>query len=170
MTQQPTEHAEQVAFVARCRREGITVIMIENSLQFPIQLVLNIIRPFVTTIQLKKIEIGINKLLSILTNKRYAQGMLKGAPDLFIPEYKLFIEMKRRDGGVVSESQKKVHKILRELGYKVEICNGAAVAWQVVDKLRKCRKNNITDNCSNCGYQYECDNFDQREADYYDNK
>lgn len=33
-----------------------------------------------------------------------------------------------------------------------------------------CKKNNITDNCSNCGYQRECDNFDQREADYYDNK
>lgn len=132
----PSEHAEQVAFVARCRREGITVIMIENSLQFPVNLVLNIIKPFVTAIQLKKIEIGINKLLSILTNKRYAQGMLKGAPDLFLPVFKLFIEMKRRDGGVVSESQKKVHKILRELGYKVEVCNGAAMAWLAVEKER----------------------------------
>lgn len=136
MSNQPTEHAEQVAFVARCRREGITVIMIENSLQFPVNLILNIIKPFVTAIQLKKIEIGINKLLSILTNKRYAQGMLKGAPDLFLPAFKLFIEMKRRDGGVVSESQKKVHKILRGLDYKVEVCRGGLEAWQAVEKER----------------------------------
>jgi len=132
----PSEYEEQVAFVTRCKRENITVIMIENSLQFPVNLVLNIIRPFVTSVQLKKIEIGINKLLSILTNKRYAQGMLKGAPDLFIPQYKLFIEMKRRDGGVVSESQKKVHKILRQLDYKVEVCYGALNSWQVVEKER----------------------------------
>lgn len=133
---QPTEHAEQVAFVSRCRREGITVIMIENSLQFPVNLVLNIIRPFVTSIQLKKIEIGINKLLSILTNKRYAQGMLKGVCDLFIPQYKLFIEMKRRSGGVVSDKQKNVHDILKSYGYNVEVCNGGLKAWQVVEALK----------------------------------
>ena len=44
--------------------------------------------------------------------------------------------MKRRDGGVVSESQKKVHKILRELDYKVEVTNGAVCAWAVVEKER----------------------------------
>lgn len=32
-----------------------------------------------------------------------------------------------------------------------------------------CKKDDITDNCSNCGYQYICYNFDQQECDYYDN-
>lgn len=34
----------------------------------------------------------------------------------------------------------------------------------------RCKKYKITDNCSNCGYQRECDNFDIQEATYYDNR
>ena len=119
MTQQPTEHAEQVAFVARCRREGIFVFSIPNG-----------------------VNLSDSKQRFAEIEKLKAEGMVPGIPDLFIPQYKLFIEMKRRDGGVVSESQKKVHKTLRELDYKVEICNGAARAWQVVERERERGKNN----------------------------
>ena len=110
---QPSEHAEQVAFVQRCKRENIFVFAIPN---------------------------GVNLLDSKLRfaeiEKLKAEGLVKGIPDLFIPQYKLFIEMKRRDGGVVSESQKKVHCTLRSLGYKVEVCYGAKNAYDVLNRER----------------------------------
>ena len=124
MTQQPTEHAEQVAFVARCRRENIFVFSIPNGV---------LIEDDEDDKKFAK-KPKYDKYAQI--NKLKAEGMTAGIPDLFIPQYKLFIEMKRRDGGVVSESQKKVHKILRDLGYKVEVTYGAQCAWQAVEKER----------------------------------
>lgn len=109
----PTEHAEQVAFVARCRRENIFVFSIPNG-----------------------VNLSDSKQRFAEIEKLKAEGLVKGIPDLFIPQYKLFIEMKRRDGGVVSESQKKVHKTLRGLGYKVEVCYGGLNAWQAVERER----------------------------------
>ena len=109
----PTEHAEQVAFVARCRRENIFVFSIPNG-----------------------VNLSDSKQRFAEIEKLKAEGLVKGIPDLFIPQYKLFIEMKRRDGGVVSESQKKVHKILRGLDYKVEVCNGAKQAYDVLNRER----------------------------------
>lgn len=120
----PSEHAEQVAFVARCRRENIFVFSIPNGIMIDDD---EDDKKFAKSPKYDKYA-QINKLK--------AEGMTSGIPDLFIPQYKLFIEMKRRDGGVVSESQKKVHKILRQLDYKVEVTNGAAVAWSVVEKER----------------------------------
>ena len=134
---EPDEKAEQKALILRCAAEKVLVISIENSLQFPITAVLDIIRPFVNYRQLKTIEISLNKLMAILTNKRYSQGMLKGCPDLFFPLFKLFIEMKRRNGGVVSAEQLAVHARLRQCGYTVEVCHGALSAWQVVSELRR---------------------------------
>lgn len=130
------EQAEQKALVMRCHMENITIISIENSLQFPIAAVLNIVRPYVNSAQLDKIKISLNRLMGILTQKRYAQGMLKGVPDLFIPAYNLFIEMKRREGGVTSLEQDKVHELLRQYGYKVEVCHGAKNAWETICKER----------------------------------
>lgn len=130
------EQEEQKALVARCQMEGITIISIENSLQFPVSAVLDIIKPYCKITAINSIKERLNKLMATLTNKRYAQGMLKGCPDLFVPEYHLFIEMKRRDGGVVSSEQQKVHKILKKYGYKIEICYGAKEAWQAIEKER----------------------------------
>lgn len=131
------EQEEQKALVTRCQMEGITIISIENSLQFPISAVLDIVKPFVKTSQLDIIKTQLNKLMGILTNKRYSQGMLKGCPDLFIPEFNLFIELKRRDGGVVSAEQQACHVKLRSFGYKVEVCHGAKEAWQAIENERK---------------------------------
>ena len=130
------EQEEQKALVRRCGMEGIMVIGIENSLQFPINAVLDIVRPFVTFTVLEKIKIGLNRLISMLTQKRYSQGMLKGCPDLFFPDFKLFIEMKRRDGGVVSAEQLKAHEMLRQRGYKVAVCHGAKEAWTAIETER----------------------------------
>ncbi len=117
----PSEYAEQVAFVVRCRRENIFVFSIPNGV---------LIEEDEDDKKFSK-KPKYDKYAQI--NKLKAEGMCPGVPDLFIPQYKLFIEMKRRDSGVVSESQKKVHKILRGLDYKVEVCNGAKNAWQVVE-------------------------------------
>ena len=131
------EQEEQKALVTRCHMEKITIISIENSLQFPINAVLDIVRPYVNISAIETIKNRLQKLMSMLTNKRYSQGMLKGCPDLFIPEFNLFIELKKRDGGVVSAEQLKVHKILRSYGYKVEVCHGAKEAWQAIENERK---------------------------------
>ena len=131
------EQEEQKALVTRCQMEGITIISIENSLQFPINAVLDIVKPYVSLADMETIKIKLQKLMSMLTNKRYSQGMLKGCPDLFFPEFDLFIELKRRDGGVISTEQFKVHKLLRSYGYKVEVCHGAKEAWQVIENERK---------------------------------
>ena len=60
-----------------------------------------------------------------------AEGVKAGVPDLFLPVPKgefhgLFIEMKRLAGGRVSDEQKDWIRMLREQGYRVEVCKG----WQ----------------------------------------
>lgn len=130
------EQEEQKALVTRCKMEGITIISIENSLQFPVLAVLDIVKPYVKITALESIKTRLQKLMSMLTSKRYSQGMLKGCPDLFLPQFDLFIEMKRRDGGVVSAEQIACHEKLRSYGYKVEVCHGAKEAWKTIEKVR----------------------------------
>ena len=133
------EMDEQKALVTRCHIENITIISIENSLQFPIEAFIAIVQPFVKMAALPEIERRIKKLISLLVNKRYSQGMLKGVPDLFLPQLKLFIEMKRRNGGIVSLEQQKVHKLLSDFGYTVKVCHGAKEAWESIQEERaKC--------------------------------
>lgn len=53
-------------------------------------------------------------------------GVLAGVPDLFIPHaakfcHGLFIELKSKNG-VLGLNQKEIIKILKESGYRVEIC------------------------------------------------
>lgn len=67
-----------------------------------------------------------------------AEGVLKGIPDLCIPYprgpfHGLYIEMKRRKGGVVSPEQMATIEALRGLGYCVEICRGADEAIRVLN-------------------------------------
>jgi hypothetical protein len=66
-------------------------------------------------------------------------GVLRGAPDLLIALVRkewpgLFIEMKRVKGGVVSPDQKIVHQALRSAGYKVEVAQGADMAWEIFEE------------------------------------
>lgn len=131
------EQDEQKALVTRCKREGIMIVSIENSLQFPKALMLDAVRHYVTATQLKAVEGKLNRLLAILTEKRKSLGMYIGFPDLFFPDFNLFIELKRRDGGVVSKEQEQCHKELRKRGYKVEVCFGAAASWKVIQRERE---------------------------------
>ena len=65
-----------------------------------------------------------------------AEGMLAGAPDLFIakpvkPYHGLFLELKT-EKGVVSEAQKRVQIALKESGYRVTTVHGFEEAYDAV--------------------------------------
>lgn len=67
--------------------------------------------------------------------KLKASGLSKGFPDLevFIGNGKsLYIEMKRKKGGVVSEEQKKWIDWLNGNGYSAKVCHGADEAIEYV--------------------------------------
>jgi hypothetical protein len=65
------------------------------------------------------------------------QGVVRGIPDLFIPAWKTFVELKRVDGGVVSKEQEKVIDYLRRVGYTVLVCKGATDASiQLLETLK----------------------------------
>lgn len=70
-------------------------------------------------------------------------GAVKGFPDLFLPipleSYPglyhccgLFIELKRRHGGVVRQEQIKINALLRAQGYAVNVCRGADEAIECI--------------------------------------
>lgn len=57
--------------------------------------------------------------------KMKATGQVPGIPDLFVPELKLWIEMKRIKGGVLSADQKRIISYLEGVGYCVIVAKGA---------------------------------------------
>lgn len=57
-----------------------------------------------------------------------AEGVVAGVPDLFVPEWRVWVEMKRTKGGSLSESQKDWIRYLRSVGHDVLICRGAVDA------------------------------------------
>lgn len=66
--------------------------------------------------------------------KLKAEGVSAGVPDLFIPEILTWVEMKRADGGVVSDAQENWHTYLRGLGHRVIVAHGLEDAKkQVID-------------------------------------
>jgi hypothetical protein len=54
-----------------------------------------------------------------------AEGVSSGVPDLFIPEWSLWVEMKRIKGGTLSAEQKKWAEYLESVGYCVIVGKGA---------------------------------------------
>lgn len=71
--------------------------------------------------------------------KAAATGLQKGMLDLFYPMprkgfHGLVIEMKRLQGGVVSEWQKYWIDVLRFFGYRVEVCRGYDAAIKVLEE------------------------------------
>jgi hypothetical protein len=107
----PTEHAEQVSLINWFR------------LQYP------------------------NILIFAIPNGEYrdprtasrlkAEGVTAGVPDLFIPEWRLWIEMKRSKGGSVSKEQKAMHEHLKLIGYQVIIGKGFADAKEKIEAFIK---------------------------------
>lgn len=62
-----------------------------------------------------------------------AEGVSKGVPDLFIPAWRLFIEMKRSNGGRMSAEQKDWKRYLEEYEYTVFVCHGFEAAKKEVE-------------------------------------
>lgn len=61
-----------------------------------------------------------------------AEGVTPGVPDLFIPEWGVFIEMKKRSGGRVSAAQRDWLRYLNSVGYHAFVCAGADDAMHIL--------------------------------------
>jgi hypothetical protein len=94
----PLEHDEQVAFVTLFGRlyPTVRILAIPNGTRANIR----------AAIKAKK------------------EGVSAGVPDLYIPAWKLWVEMKRRKGSTTSAEQKNWHEYLRGIGDKVIIGKG----------------------------------------------
>jgi hypothetical protein len=95
----PTEHEEQREFVKWFRQthKGVRIFAIPNGG----------VRSITTATRLK------------------VEGVCAGVPDLFIPEWLMWVEMKRQKGGVVSPEQTDWIAYLRGVGHIVLVCKGA---------------------------------------------
>lgn len=105
-----SEHDEQVGFVQwfRDRFPGVLIIAIPNGGR----------RDMATAKRLK------------------AEGVVAGVPDLFVPEWLLWIEMKRAKGGRVSADQRALAARLEGMGHRVIIGHGANDASRKVIEFR----------------------------------
>ena len=72
--------------------------------------------------------------------KLKVEGVVSGIPDLFVPEWKLWVEMKRTKGGVVSAEQQGMIDYLQSVGYRAIVCKGAEDAKaQILEILNEKR-------------------------------
>lgn len=72
-------------------------------------------------------------------SKLISEGMLAGAADLFIPKLKLFIELKRVDGGVQSPAQLKFNSYINtETDLECIFCNGYETALAAIKERISC--------------------------------
>lgn len=65
--------------------------------------------------------------------KLKAEGVSPGVPDLFVPQFNLWVEMKRVKGGRVSPDQHDWIKYLTEIGNTVLVCKGHEHAIEQID-------------------------------------
>ena len=67
--------------------------------------------------------------------KMKATGQVRGVPDLYIPEWAMWIEMKRQKGGSVSIEQKDWHQYLISIGHTVIVAKGFEDAVSKLQRL-----------------------------------
>lgn len=65
-------------------------------------------------------------------------GVKAGIPDIFLPlatktSHGLYLELKRKTGGRLSEDQKAKIELLRAAGYRVEACKGFEEARKIIE-------------------------------------
>ena len=82
---------------------------------------------------------GGHRAISV-AKKMKAEGVKAGVPDLYIPAWKLWVEMKRTKGGVVSKDQRAWHDYLDGIGDAVIIGRGATDASRQVLELLQARR------------------------------
>jgi len=104
----PSEHEEQAGLVTwfRSKFNGVLIYSIPN---------------------------GDHRAIS--TGKKLkAEGVVSGVPDLHIPAWRLWVEMKRVKGGKISDDQMKMISYLESIGHKVIVGRGATDASrQIMD-------------------------------------
>lgn len=71
----------------------------------------------------------------ITAQKMKLEGLTPGVPDLFIPEWGLWVEMKRVRGGALSTAQKEIIPELERVGYTVVVGYGCDDALEKVQKV-----------------------------------
>jgi hypothetical protein len=108
----PSEHDEQVGFINwfRSKYPDVLIFAIPNG---------------------EKRAISVAKRLK-------AEGVVRGVPDLYVPTWNLWIEMKRVSGGRLSPDQKAMINYLENIGNTVIIGKGASDASKKV--LEFCEK------------------------------
>jgi len=67
--------------------------------------------------------------------KLKVEGLSKGVPDLFIPAWRTFIEMKRVKGGRLSPEQEDWKEYLESIGYVVFVCHGCEAAIKNMEEV-----------------------------------
>ena len=109
----PSEHSEQVGFINwfRVKYPNVLIFAIPNG---------------------EKRAITVAKRLK-------AEGVVRGIPDLFIPQWTLWVEMKRISGGRLSPEQRGMIQYLEGIGQKVIVAKGAADASKQI--LEHCNEN-----------------------------
>jgi hypothetical protein len=102
----PSEHDEQVGFINwfRAKYPSVLIFAIPNG---------------------EKRAISVAKRLK-------AEGVVRGVPDLYVPAWNLWIEMKRASGGRLSPDQKEMINYLESIGNTVIIGKGASDASKKV--------------------------------------
>jgi hypothetical protein len=77
---------------------------------------------------------------NIITAKKLkAEGVRRGVPDLLIPAWGLWIEMKNTKGGRVSPEQKQWIEYLRGVGHTVFVCAGFLAARRMILEFQEAR-------------------------------
>jgi hypothetical protein len=66
-----------------------------------------------------------------------AEGVSPGVPDLFVPEWLLWVEMKRETGGIVSPVQRDWIEYLESIGHKVIVGRGFEDAKRQIEDVKK---------------------------------
>ena len=105
----PSEHSEQVGFINwfRAKYPDVLIFAIPNG---------------------EKRAISVAKRLKM-------EGVVRGIPDLFVPAWTLWIEMKRVSGGRLSTEQRQMIKYLEGVKHTVIVGKGATDASQQVLKF-----------------------------------
>jgi hypothetical protein len=116
----PTEHEEQRELVKWFRQtfKGVRIFAIPNGGA----------RDITTAARLK------------------VEGVSAGVPDLYVPAWHLWIEMKRTKGGVIDKNQKDWHEYLTSIGDIVIVGYGADEAKSLIQKIAQTKPNQ--ENCN----------------------
>ena len=71
-----------------------------------------------------------------------AEGVASGVPDLFVPAWRLWVEMKRTKGGSLSPEQKDWIAYLESVGYCVIVGKGAESAKGLIQAFSSTNERN----------------------------